>query len=191
MHPRMFRAYRRLLDPDFTGSVLEVGATPSANTLLSLLPKAKRTGLNLDGPHEFDGFEILKGNANLMPLEDNSFDLVLCNAVIEHDPKFWLTLSEIRRVTKPGGRIVIGAPGYRQSLSDKVQGGLKRYLPARLRNPLLTSTIVYQVHNEPGDYYRFSEQAFREVIMDGLENVTVTSVMLPPRLIGSGVKPRA
>ena len=194
MHKAMYRAYRELV-PALTGSVLEVGAIPSDKSLLCLpqLKKAERVGLNIDGPYEYDGFKIVQGNGNAMPFENDRFELVLCNAVIEHDPYFWKTIDEIKRVTKPGGLIVIGAPGYRQMFVEKVQRRLRKILPPlannRSLNALFTATITFQVHNEPGDYYRFSPQAFREVIMAGLEGVRVQSMMLPPRLVGVGTKP--
>jgi hypothetical protein len=56
-------------------------------------------------------------------------------------------------------------------------------------NALFTATTTFQIHNEPGDYYRFSDQAFREVVMGGLDRIEVTSIMWPPRLMGVGWKP--
>ena len=44
--------------------------------------------------------------------EAASFDLVLCNSMLEHDARFWLTLEEIRRVLRAGGLAIIGVPGY-------------------------------------------------------------------------------
>lgn len=197
MHAAIYRTYAALLEKlDFSGPVLEVGALPSERSLLCLpaLRNHERVGLNIDGPHRYDGFEILKGNANAMPFEDNRFGLVLCNAVIEHVPDFWTVVSEIKRVTASGGTVVIGAPGYRQFPGlERWQNFLRRRLPSLAKSPtlnaLFTATIVFQVHNEPADYWRFSDQAFRGPIMAGLEDVTVQSVMLPPRLIGVGKKP--
>ena len=197
MHREIYRSYEQLFDRiDFDGPILEVGAMPSHKSLLCLprLAKQERVGLNLDGPHTFDGFEIVKGSACDMPFEDNRFGLVVCNAVIEHVPDFWNVLSEIKRVARPGGLIVIGAPGYRQFRGvEWVQGYGRRFLPwlnnNRYMNALFTATTTFQIHNEPGDYYRFSDQAFREVVMGGLERVDVTSIMWPPRLMGVGWKP--
>ena len=38
-------------------------------------------------------------------------------------------------------------------------------------------------------YHRFSPQAMREVLLDGLDGREVDCVLSPPRLIGSGVVP--
>jgi hypothetical protein len=50
------------------------------------------------------------------------------------------------------------------------------------------STPVLQVHDYPGDYYRFSEQAVREVFLSGYAVLEQRAVMVPPRLIGVGRK---
>ena len=44
------------------------------------------------------------------PLEDGSFDLVLCAETIEHVRDVQLLLSEIRRVLSPGGRLALTTP---------------------------------------------------------------------------------
>ncbi len=117
MHPRVYQEFEKICSgKNIIGSVLEVGAIPSNKSLLcmkSLGTATEKVGINLDGPHKFKDFKIHKGNANSMNcFEDERFDIVLCNATLEHDKYFWRTIAEIKRVTKPGGLIVIGTPGY-------------------------------------------------------------------------------
>jgi SAM-dependent methyltransferase len=176
------------------GEVLEIGAVPDASTLL-LLPELAgatgRIGINLEGPSQFGGFEIVGGNANAMPgFADGSFDLVLCNAVLEHDPRFWLTLGEIRRVLRVGGIAMIGVPGYVRGSTPaaKLAGVLGRAVRSAWLDGIAASTPVLHVHDFPGDYYRFGEQAMREVFFDGYEVLEQRAVMTPPRLIGVGRK---
>ncbi len=211
VHPRVYKAFERVCaERGAGGHVLEIGAVPDETSLLNmqaLAGAASKTGLNLDGPHRFAGYEIVQGNANDMAcFESGSFDTVLCNAVLEHDAFFWKTLTEIRRVTKPGGLVVIGAPGYRELWKDRLirsqgasgtaRGGRESWLNAlgrrlsacRLFDFLINATPTFRVHNEPGDYYRFSPQAFRDVVFEGMRDVRVRSVLIPPRLIGSGLK---
>lgn len=45
-----------------------------------------------------------------MPIEDNSFDVVLCSEVLEHLPNPESAISELIRVLKPGGKIILTAP---------------------------------------------------------------------------------
>lgn len=53
------------------------------------------------------GIRALAASADLLPFEDGSFDIVLCVGVIPYYEKPDKIFSEIRRVIKPGGRIVI------------------------------------------------------------------------------------
>lgn len=43
-------------------------------------------------------------------IEDNTYDVVICGQLFEHLDFFWLTMSEINRVLKPGGLCCIIAP---------------------------------------------------------------------------------
>ena len=45
-----------------------------------------------------------------IPIEENSFDLVLCNHVLEHVPDDRRAMSELLRVTKPGGLCLLQVP---------------------------------------------------------------------------------
>src|SRR6266536_2810951 len=49
-------------------------------------------------------------NAISIPVEDNSFDAVLCTEVIEHVPEPIKVINEIARILKPGGRVILTAP---------------------------------------------------------------------------------
>ena len=203
MHSRVYLEFERICAArPITGSVLEIGAVPSDESLLRMkaMQNAKeKIGLNLDGPYEYADLRIVQGNGNHMDsFEDNRFDVVLCNAVLEHDKFFWKTLSEIRRVAKPGALVVIGTPGYTRYRLEKIRSFVLNRIPLlrslkrnQYLNMFFTATITLQVHNAPGDYYRFSPQAYKEIFFEGLNEVEVTSVMLPPRLIGWGYMPSA
>lgn len=198
MHPAVFEAFERICRHRRAGGrVLEVGATPTDDTLLclpALQGAASRVGLNMDGPHRHRDFDIVRGNANDMAcFADASFDTVLCNATLEHDPRFWLTLAEIRRVARRDAVVVIGVPGFDRLPSDTRLRRLRSLpgVPQWIRVPppaLPCSTLTLQVHEYPGDYYRFSPQAVREVFCAGLRDVEVETVLVPPRVIGSGIR---
>ena len=199
MHPRVYQEFEQICsERNISGSVLEVGAIPLKSSLLcmkSLENATEKVGINLNGPHEYKDFKIHKGNANSMDcFEDDRFDVVLCNAMLEHDKYFWKTIAEIKRITKSGGLIVIGTPGYKYFKAEKVQSILKkipllRYLSSnQYLNLFFVATITFQIHGEPGDYYRFSPQTFKEVFFEDIDDVEVRSIMLPPRIIGVGVK---
>jgi SAM-dependent methyltransferase len=195
MHPVIFGAFNRIcLDHRAGGRVLEIGARPAEDTLLCLPALAgatMRVGLDLDGPHRYRDFEIRVGNANDMSdIADGAFDTVLCNSVLEHDPRFWKSLEEIKRVAKPGGLIVIGVPSYAQ-MGTFAGRGLRRMLHhlAIGREAAVASAPTLGLHDFPGDYYRFSEQAMRTVLLSGLSPCSTTMLLQPPRVIGWGIKP--
>ncbi|MEP6810208.1 MAG: methyltransferase domain-containing protein [Chthoniobacterales bacterium] len=199
MHDQVYRQFDRICaGRQASGAVLEIGAVPSPTTLLalpSLRQASEKIGINLDPPARFGDITILQGNGNAMDcFPADRFDTVLCNATFEHDKYFWKTLAEIRRVAKPGALIVLGAPGYRRLGWEKWGKRLARNLPfvgrtlERSCGALFASTLTLHVHNFPGDYYRFSPQAFREVFFEGMKEVEVVSVLTPPRIIGVGRK---
>ena len=45
-----------------------------------------------------------------IPVEDNSYDLILCTEVFEHVPEPIRAMKELVRICKPGGKILITAP---------------------------------------------------------------------------------
>jgi SAM-dependent methyltransferase len=178
MSPKVMRRFHAIIRR--TGikpkRALEVGGLMGKDSLLRFpeLAGAERYCLNLvDLPSE-DGITAVKGNANDMrQFHDGWFDLVVCCATLEHDKRFWLSVAEMKRVLAPGGLLVIGVPGYVKD-EERDQG---------------RSTLTYRVHYA-FDYYRFSEQAVREVFFEGMDRVRVRAMMTPPRIIGHGRKPR-
>jgi ubiquinone/menaquinone biosynthesis C-methylase UbiE len=131
---------------------------------------------------------VLRGDARRLSFADASFDLVLSNSTLEHIPNFWLACEEMKRVLKPGGVMVVSVPGYVQK--TMVLSQLQRW-SRRMRGlqEFRRTTLTFGVHDHPHDYYRFSEQAVRTVVLDGLNEIRVWPVMTPPRLFGMGFKP--
>lgn len=169
MHPVMRDAIRELVEELPATRVLEVGAT-RADTLLDLPCLSgcvQRTGINQD-PSEIskgDGWEICRGSGHSINMPDGYFDLVLCNSVLEHDPFFWKTLAEMKRVLN--GYLVIGVPAFVESCGT-----------------------VLGVHRFPKDYYRFGIDAFREVMFEGMIFLGSRVLMPPhPRILGWGRTP--
>jgi SAM-dependent methyltransferase len=198
MHAQVFGTFQRIChERGAGGDVLEVGAVPSADSLLTLeaLRGARRkVGINLAGAASYADFRIVEGNANdLRVFADGSFDTVLCNAVLEHDPFFWRSLDEMKRVLRPAGLLVIGVPAFAELRFERpisrlfglplIGRMLRRAVPAAG-----ASTLTLRTHRFPGDYYRFSSQAMREVLLHDLNDVTVETLMVPPRVVGAGVK---
>lgn len=200
MSPAVFEVFESALQHrKLAGPILEIGATRAPDTLLHL-PCLRdiqdKIGINLvsfpDGNPT-----ILRMNANdLGTFADGYFKLVLCNSVLEHDLYFWKTLKEMHRVTAPGGVMAIGVPGYagmgvisQLEKSVRLPRIWQRLLPRSLRVALDASALTLGEHFYPGDYYRFSREAVRQLFMAGLESVEIHESMLPPRFIGVGTMP--
>jgi len=201
MSPEIYQAFESLCARHpFRGPVLEIGVTPGPDSLLrlpSLRTHPDKTGIHLGPPGMDAGSTILQGNANAMPgFADGTFGLVLCNSTLEHDPFFWKTLQEIRRVTAPGGLFIVGVPGYagmglRHLLpgSDRRSRLLRRLLQSFGPATLRAGTPTLGEHHFPGDYYRFSEKALRDVLLEGFDVLETRTLMHPPRVLGCGRKP--
>ncbi len=192
MHPKVFQEFERICSgSDIHGIILEIGTTPDHQSLLSMkaLQNAKeKIGIDINGPFEYNDITVVKGNANSMTcFGDNQFDVVLCNAMLEHDKYFWKTVIEIKRVCKPGGLVIIGVPGFAEFPAEE------KIRPILAKIPLLKKlnrvTVTLPIHNHPGDFYRFSPQAMRDVLLKGMTDIHVLQIMVPPRIIGYGIKP--
>lgn len=57
------------------------------------------------------GIEWHQGSAEQMPLEDESFDVVLCQMGLQFMPDKPTALDEVRRVLAPSGRFILNVPG--------------------------------------------------------------------------------
>ena len=53
---------------------------------------------------------FLSGSAYSLPFSDDSFDLVVCSAVLEHLHDYKDAIKEINRVLKPGGQFLASVP---------------------------------------------------------------------------------
>jgi SAM-dependent methyltransferase len=63
----------------------------------------------------------LQGPAEALPVEDASFEIVLCTQVLEHCAEPGRVVSELRRVVRPGGRVLASTHGvqpYHPSAED-------------------------------------------------------------------------
>jgi 2-polyprenyl-3-methyl-5-hydroxy-6-metoxy-1,4-benzoquinol methylase len=98
------------------------------------------------------------------PLGDNSFDVVVCNQVIEHIVDLDAFVTELVRVTRPGGAVVVATPNlaswtnvaalvlgqqaFSQSISQRWHIGnrfARRYrMPFEWSYPLHKHILTYQ-----------------------------------------------
>ncbi|HVM31556.1 MAG TPA: methyltransferase domain-containing protein [bacterium] len=200
MSPEVYQALEAILKKAGPiRSLLEVGAAPGPLNLLEmecLKGVREKIGIHLEKAARGKGWKILKGNAHdLGRFPRGRFEAVVSNSTLEHDPQFWRTLSEIKRVTAPGGLVLLGVPGF-SGMGLRALAPESPWLRRWLRlgawwggdKSLASGALTLGEHFFPGDYYRFTEQAMREVLLEGLGDIRVLKLMSPPRFIGWGRK---
>ena len=87
------------------GSSKIIGALPKGSVALDILPQKLRYARRY-------GVPLILGSGFTLPFPDASFPCVLSSQVIEHVPMDSPIISELIRVLRPGGRLVLGTPDY-------------------------------------------------------------------------------
>src|ERR1041385_7358606 len=119
--------------------ILDVGCGTGANLLmLSKYGDAEGVDLSEDAVAvcRERGLENVKlGAAEKLPYEDGTFDLVTALDVVEHLDDDLGGLSEMRRVLRPGGRVLLFVPTFMflWGLQDDVSNHRRRYRMPELR----------------------------------------------------------
>jgi SAM-dependent methyltransferase len=113
-------------------SVLDVGAGDGVLLSRVAKPSARRVGTDLadDALEKMRGrgLEAVKADHDEgLPFDDETFDLAMCLDVLEHVFAPERLLSEIRRVTKRGGRVVLSVPNA-FNLANRIAYALGRHV---------------------------------------------------------------
>ncbi len=145
-HHWWYRGRRRIIDAELRrlplprpAVVLDAGCG-SGRTLEQLGPLGSVSGIELN-PEAADvarargDFDVRIGRLEELPWDAATFDLITCLDVIEHTPDDRLTLRELRRVSKPGGWLLVTVPAYQAlwSLHDEANHHFRRYARKTLR----------------------------------------------------------
>ena len=109
------RAIERLGLPK-QARILDAGCGSGRN-MVELSRHGTVTGVELSETsvelaRERDAGEVLAGSVMDMPFDDSSFDLTVSLDVIEHLEDDVSALRELRRVTAPGGALLVTVPAY-------------------------------------------------------------------------------
>jgi SAM-dependent methyltransferase len=122
-------------------TVLDIGCGSGAWKPVLTPYAAEYVGLELEDGEHVD----VVGSAEQMPLEDDRFDLVFAQAVLEHVRDYPAAVAEMHRVLKPGGLALVGTHG------------------------------TWEIHGAPHDYWRWTpygfEQTFRAFASCRVEQV--------------------
>lgn len=151
-YPRLYDTLRRIFIPSMLAGLSPAGALRRAYTegradkvILNIGSGVSRLGpdvINVD-IYPFSGVHAVADGREL-PFRDQSADMVLSEAVIEHIPDAHKALKEFSRVVKSGGYLYIHVP------------------------------FLYPFHSSPNDYYRWTLEGLKndlpefEVIKTGV-----------------------
>lgn len=101
--------------------------------------------VGFDRERRTDGVEYVGDIEDLEPVPSGSVSTVLCSEVLEHVPHPDRAVRAIARVLEPGGTLI------------------------------LTTPFLARLHEEPWDYFRYTEHALRRLVEEaGLEVVEMT-----------------
>jgi SAM-dependent methyltransferase len=134
----LLRALKPLVKEHCRGRVLDAGAGRGDNRDMLMQHAKEYVGMDVS---QSTATSVV-GDAQCLPLTDTSFDTVFCSQVLEHVPRPWNALAEMKRVLKPGGHLILTVPH------------------------------ISWLHNEPHDYYRYTKHGLRFLLNQaGFEEV--------------------
>ena len=117
VHKPVYREVSACLKKIGSGKVLEIGC--ASGIAYTVIPESKNFELHgIDIVPEYialaqkHGIHAVLSDVNTSPLpyEENTFDLVICNGILEHSLKPRHLIEESVRVLKPGGHILFSFP---------------------------------------------------------------------------------
>jgi dolichol-phosphate mannosyltransferase len=95
-----------------TNSILDVGC--GSSKIIQSLPGAVGVDYNISKLRYLRKYhtQLIHGSVFGLPFADETFKTVVCSQVIEHIPDTTRAVSELLRVLKPGGELILGTPDY-------------------------------------------------------------------------------
>jgi SAM-dependent methyltransferase len=127
---------------DEPGKILEVGSRQAINQydladFREMFDQNNFTGLDMQkGP----GVDVV-ASAEKIPFPDKSFDLIICLETLEHTEKPWVVCSEIERVIKPHGVVIV------------------------------SSQQNFPIHMHPSDYFRYTPYGLKALFPNFLNKL--------------------
>lgn len=126
----IFSKTKKICDKYLDGVVLEIGA--GGNYLKEDFKSKYTDWLSLDYDLRSDSID-LRGDGQQLPFKNEMFDTIISIDVLEHVPNPEKFVSEMFRVIKPGGKVILSTPFF------------------------------FYLHEEPFDFFRFSKYGLKTI----------------------------
>lgn len=142
----------RLAEKDIilSGKILDLGSTGKAS-YLRFLKSGEATFLRLDIEKKDDVDYQIDFEQDPLPFADNSVDHILVFNLLEHIYNVKFLAGEMRRVLKPGGRVIGSAP------------------------------FLARIHPDPRDFFRYSQEALQRIFQEsGFQEIDVKNLGFGP-----------
>ena len=157
-----------------SGTVLEIGSGEGYG-IMELAPIAdKYIAVDKYDTHISDKLKVENNitfiQTEVPPLngiEDNSVDFVVTFQVIEHIENDELFLKEIKRVLKPGGKLIMTTPNIKMSLTRN-PWHIREYSPEQMNNVVKSIFDSYELKGIFGnekvmDYYQKNKESVAKI----------------------------
>ncbi|HHT9138680.1 MAG TPA: class I SAM-dependent methyltransferase [Candidatus Wunengus sp. YC60] len=105
--------------------------------------------------YPFDGVDIVHDLNNPLPFEDEEFDAVFANQLLEHVENMVVLVYEIHRILKPGGIFLAHVPYFRSSWAH--------IDPTHVRSFTINSMDYFVKGTYFYENYRFRNEAFQKI----------------------------
>ena len=114
----------------------------------------------------------VKADICALPFEDNSYDFILCNHVLEHIPNDLKAMEELYRVLKPGGTAILQVPLEEDRENTFEDDAIT---DQRERTRIFGQYDHVRVYGQ--DYYnRLEEVGFKATAVDFIKEISATEV---------------
>ena len=113
--------------------ILNVGSGGEVGKLISSIKNVEITSIDIKEERKPD---IVLDVCDMAAFDDNTFDIVFIIAVLEHVPNQQKAITEIYRVLKPGGKLIMEMP------------------------------FIFPMHGKPVDYYRYTKFGLKYLLRE-------------------------
>jgi ubiquinone/menaquinone biosynthesis C-methylase UbiE len=138
-----------------------------------------------------DNVELREGAATALPVDDAGFDAVLSVQVFEYIADTAAALAELRRVLRPGGRVLIwdvdwGTLSWHSEDPERMDRAMHAW-DAHLAHPMLPRTLAAQLRAAGFDDVRLAGHVFADNAFDPDAWLAATLHLIEDYILGSGL----